>query len=584
MNFETLPDELILLICRYLSSSDIIYSLFNLNSRLNRTIFIYRQHVILRLTSYNQFEYLCLNVLPKIGSTIRSLTINTNWTDLIAKRFYFYFGERMKEIFPNIEHLTLVAFSGSELNDYMISISDLIYLKQLTIQDRYNITEEYKQVLFDKILSANNNRLEKIFFNRHSESLSINPINSIVYSNIIQLNVHLEKITDLQCLMKLIPNIHRMNIVIDNQSDDIIINFHEEFILKYLTEFHLESFRRNWIFDEIYSLLKQMPFLQTLSLDLFSQDFRLSNGQHIVPILPINTLQNLNYAIEYEPEVEIESIENIISSWTSTPYPISCLSANGTTQIFLHTIPYNFPYLDINSSYAKRMNKKLGDYSHRIKELLLFNVSTLAETFIAISNCVKIKDLALEIGDEPSEIIEDERKEKENILLPCLNKLHWLSIDGCPPDVHLLKEILIASPNLSLLVIDMKYLLRLFDIEDNQSCLLLLKNRIRNLSIQIEDEAEMNDLIFEKLSKIFIHIRHIIVEIKLTNGLSIENFLLFFFKYFQNHQLISIIVRGCTTEQLRNNPSQWLIDHTHLNTFTNQFQADCDDVEFKIWF
>ncbi|CAF4300681.1 unnamed protein product, partial [Adineta steineri] len=309
MNFETLPDELILLICRYLSSSDILYSLFNLNSRLNRTIFIYRQHVILRLTSYNQFEYLCLNVLPKIGSTIRSLTINTNWTDLIAKRFYFYFGERMKEIFPNIERLTLVAFSGSELNDYMISISDLIYLKQLTIQDRYNITEEYKQVLFDKILSANNNRLEKIFFNRHSESLSINPTNSIVYSNIIQLNIHLEKITDLQCLMKLIPNIHRMNIVIDNQSDDIIIHFHEEFVLKYLIEFHLESFRRNWIFDQIYSLLKQMPFLQTLSLDLFSQDFHLSNGQHIVPILPINTLQNLNYAIEYEPEVEIESIE-----------------------------------------------------------------------------------------------------------------------------------------------------------------------------------------------------------------------------------------------------------------------------------
>ncbi|CAF2537512.1 unnamed protein product [Rotaria sp. Silwood2] len=102
MAFEELPDEIILEICRFLSSTDVLYSLFNLNSRLNRTIFIYRQHVVLRRTSFIQFEYVCLNVLPTIGSTIRSLSINANWTDLLAKRFLFYFGHRMKEIFPNL--------------------------------------------------------------------------------------------------------------------------------------------------------------------------------------------------------------------------------------------------------------------------------------------------------------------------------------------------------------------------------------------------------------------------------------------------------------------------------------------------
>ena len=341
MNFQRLPDELILQICKFLSSSDVLYSLFNLNSRLNRTIFIYRQHVVFRRTSFTQFEYLCLNVLPATGSTIRSLSINANWTDLISKRFLFYFGRQMKEIFPNIEHLTLVAFSGNELNDYMSSISDLPSLTELTINDRYNITEEYKQTLFDKILSANQNRLEKILFNRHSESLSINQLNPIIYSNIIQLSIHLEKINDLHCLFKLIPNIRQMNIVIDKLSDDNIIKF-DEFIMNYLTEFHMESFRRSWIFDEICSLLKQMPFLKYLSLDLSSQDVRLFDGQQFLSILPLNTLQRFNYAIDNATEEEIESVDNIISSWTSTPFSVCCFITDSKTDMFLHTIPYGF--------------------------------------------------------------------------------------------------------------------------------------------------------------------------------------------------------------------------------------------------
>ena len=91
MDFERLPDEIILEICRYLSCTDILYSFFNINIRLNCTISIYYQHVILRQTSFIQFEYICRNILPKIGCKIRSLCINANWTDLLAKRFHFYF-------------------------------------------------------------------------------------------------------------------------------------------------------------------------------------------------------------------------------------------------------------------------------------------------------------------------------------------------------------------------------------------------------------------------------------------------------------------------------------------------------------
>jgi hypothetical protein len=48
------------------------------------------------------------------------------------------------------------------------------------------------------------------------------------------------------------------------------------------------------------------------------------------------------------------------------------------------------------------MKKKTDDYRYSIKQLLLFNISTLAETFIMINNCNRVKDLELEMKDPSS--------------------------------------------------------------------------------------------------------------------------------------------------------------------------------------
>jgi hypothetical protein len=165
------------------------------------------------------------------------------------------------------------------------------------------------------------------------------------------------------------------------------------------------------------------------------------------------------------------------------------------------------------------------------------------------------------------------------LLLPRLNHLHWLSIDGCPSDGHLMKEILSVAPNLCIILVDMKFLLQLIDIKD---CTWLLENRIKRLSIEISDETDVNNTNIQRLSTIFTRVRHLIIKSKITN-MSIENLLLLFLDYFKNHQLVSLIIRGLTTESLRTNPSQWLIDHTYLKEFINQFTAECDEIEFRIW-
>ena len=401
MDFETLPDEILLDICRYLSSTEVLYSFYNLNSRLNRTISIYYHHVILRQTSLTPFNCICSQILPEIGSNILSLSVNANWTDLLARQFYFYFGCRMREVFSNLEHLILVAFSGNELNDYLQSISDLPSLVKLTVIDRYNVTDEYKHILFDKILSANNFRLKRIKFNRHSESLSINPNNSIIYFNLIQLNIHLEKIVDLCILLKLIPNIEQISVVINRRIDDEQIHI-ESTIMKSLFEFHLESSGRPWSLQEIHSLLKQMPYLTILSLDIFSPDLQLLNGQAIASIYPINDLQTLNYVVKCTSKQEIPSLETILSSWSSTKYSICCLIDDSRNHLFLHTNPYRYSYLEISSLFFKHMNKQSEDYRQFIKELLVFHINKFEESFLLLNNCNRIKDLAIEIDDTSS--------------------------------------------------------------------------------------------------------------------------------------------------------------------------------------
>jgi hypothetical protein len=173
--------------------------------------------------------------------------------------------------------------------------------------------------------------------------------------------------------------------------------------------------------------------------------------------------------------------------------------------------------------------------------------------------------------------LQDEKETQAIMPLSRLNKLRWISIDGCPSDGHLLKEIVLAAPYLSMLIITMKYLLQLIDDQSS------IFSRIKYLSIQITNETDLNDNNIEKISNIFSRVAHIILESKIEN-MSIENILLLFIDHFKNHRLISMIIRGLTTEQLRTNPTQWLIDRTYFKQIINQFKSECDEIEFKIWF
>jgi len=74
--FEHLPDEILLIICQYLSQYHIIWAFFNLNNRLNCTISQFCQSLFIsHANSYSHTDR--RRLLPIIGPYLQSLTIKS---------------------------------------------------------------------------------------------------------------------------------------------------------------------------------------------------------------------------------------------------------------------------------------------------------------------------------------------------------------------------------------------------------------------------------------------------------------------------------------------------------------------------
>lgn len=64
---EDFPDELLLLMCRYLSSTEVLFSFHGLNYRLSRMISDHFGHIVMAQMPYKRFQTICTSILPEIG-------------------------------------------------------------------------------------------------------------------------------------------------------------------------------------------------------------------------------------------------------------------------------------------------------------------------------------------------------------------------------------------------------------------------------------------------------------------------------------------------------------------------------------
>jgi hypothetical protein len=397
-NFEDLPDEILLLIFRYLSSTDILFSIYGLNNRLSRAISGFCEHVVLGEVQFRRFNSICTSILPNIGVNIRSLVVSNDWKGILSKIFLNNFGETMSSSFPHLKCLILPTFRLKTLMSFIECLHNLSELFEMKIMSLYDMGDSSiePEILLDRIFTANNNRLTSIVFD--DDSLNFSYQSNKIYSHIEKLVIELTTVSDLHRLLTSLPQLKFIDVAINEESYEIFEEV-ESTAISSLKYFRLRSYRHYWDLDALLPILKRIPNVEELIIEIITNnDIRLIDGQEMFLHLPSSSLKKFSYFLQYENASSLDDT-NILSSWQQFNQEFSCLRTDDRHTFVLFTTPFNIPYLSLD--YLLGENKIFSDiYSSQVQSLSLYGISTsLAETFPILNKCHYIRRVTVRIDD-----------------------------------------------------------------------------------------------------------------------------------------------------------------------------------------
>ena len=353
---ETLPDELLLEICKYLLCIDVLLSFDNLNQRFVCLTRDYRRCVSLHKASYKQSFQFCTTILPQIGSYIQTLIIDNCYSSLQAIVFPTYFTHiPMSKCFPCLEKIILISFRPDPLLVLLNILTNLRSLSIIELRSLFGVTLNQQSEILIALFQANNQRIKSIHID--DQSCPLNPIRKYFlakkqYSNIHHLQIQISTLNDLSFLLQLIPNIQSLNVSITKRRHIDHLNrlFSSTNRLNLLRTLQFKSVQHSWTFDELNHLFKHLPTIEHLSLNIRTSDVRLINGQILQNCLS-KQIQTFHYAVHYLPEQMLFNVEQIRQTWQMFR-PIVCLyNRTENDYMFLHTLPYSsFDSLEVSST------------------------------------------------------------------------------------------------------------------------------------------------------------------------------------------------------------------------------------------
>lgn len=155
MSFQGLPDELLLMICSYLTPYETLKAFNDLNYRLNCTISQYRQHLDFRSLTLRQFYSICKFIRYSFGDQVRSIILSNGVPSVRQLVLFRKQIEPFETCLPNLERLTLIDHSDDELDLYLPLISTFKHLKELKINFVKNDKETTVCTFLGQMLSNN---------------------------------------------------------------------------------------------------------------------------------------------------------------------------------------------------------------------------------------------------------------------------------------------------------------------------------------------------------------------------------------------------------------------------------------------
>lgn len=607
--FEDLPDEILLEICRYLHCSHVLYSFFDLNSRLNRTITSYSQHVWFRRASYCQLLHIYEYILPRIGSQILSLTIHP----LHQSSFPGYFKSQLANLCPFLKNLTLTSWRSENLLELMLdNVKQMIYLEKLAIQELSCSSTTNDRTFLENILRIENGYLNKIIFDYDCDSFHLQDFFSLEYfhaDHIRYLTIQLDSLTDLSILIHSIPEIIQLDVTIRDSSLESV-SFTR--ILPCLKDFSLWCVHWYSHLTDLPVLLELAPSIERFSLTISTRDSDLIDGDKLRSILP-SQLQQFHYSVCFHASECYEQLDltRLLTSWQ--PIPIVYSICEEDKRIFLHTLPYSSSRLIIRSSLAKNIPRK--DFSSmysNINQIQVYTMKNLSDIFPILVQCRRVRELTLLtaldltishpttgsifLSNKHSNplFFSLENSSKLPVQLPNLSRLDILTIEGIPLDLHHLKELLVAAVNLTVLVIDLDCLLRIVE-NDDQSLIIyvLLHRRILDLCIRIEGNNHQDDqqnkrskITIEQIhliSRIFTKVRNLTIDYESSKEFIQTEMIQSVIHRFQELVIFHVygVIPECIKEdQMRN----WILTQNLPRIKSNHiFRIECSNKWLKLW-
>ena len=183
---------------------------------------------------------------------------------------------------------------------------------------------------------------------------------------------------------------------------------------------------------------------------------------------------------------------------------------------------------------------------------------------------------------------------KQPVKLPHLVRLDILTIEGIPLDMNHLKELLIAAPKLSVLVIDFDCLLAILENEDEPLIVYVLLHRhILDLCIRIEgnnnnnnDQIKRSKITIEQIhliARIFTRVRNLTIDYETSDELIPSNIIKFVIDQFQD-LVIFHIYGNIPRDMLDTDIRQWILEQLPCRITSNDtFRVECTDKWFKLW-
>jgi hypothetical protein len=245
------------------------------------------------------------------------------------------------------------------------------------------------------VLTANNSRLESVSFDRNSVSLDVPIVDqTISYLSIQKLEVNIRQGRMLPHLFALVPCVHLLYVNIEEGSYKP--NFKQAFVnlspLNHLIDFQLCSTGIFWNSDDIDAVLRQMPSLQILTLELRTEDRCLIEQENFVKILPAY-LKQVHFLIYYHFLEPVFEVNSLTASW-SLALPINCLLDEINECVLMFTASFGPRLLDLPAVIGKQIVRDCK-YTQQVEDLYVYSSTSLADILVTVQRFHRLRKLCI---------------------------------------------------------------------------------------------------------------------------------------------------------------------------------------------